>query len=150
LFYFVLGMAARMQRWPLDTISSAKWLSRVPFFLSVSGYIGLILLIPQETAGVMAYNSVMGTCYSVSAILFLSSFRVQASGWSFLAERTYFLYLSHILVVNSLLDLAGYLGIVEPFWFSVVTLIVAIAIPLFVLALLKPLLRDRSRLLLGA
>ena len=150
LFYFVLGMAARMHRWPLETVSSAKWLSRVPFFLTVSAYVGLILLVPEETAGVMAYNSVIGTCYSVSAILFLASFRVEARGWSFLAERTYFLYLSHILVVNSLRDLAAQSGIAVPFWFSCVTLIVAIAVPLSVLALLKPLLRDRSRLLIGA
>ena len=145
-FFFLAGMLFRRYEW-LDYFRERKRAYRGFWFLGATTYSGLIWLGVGDTDG---YDSVIATVYAAMTIAFLLTFQIQVNWVAAISRSSYYLYLSHIFFVYAILDLARLKGWHLPFEFNFVSLAVSLLGPYVLFALLKPLLKDRSRWILGA
>jgi surface polysaccharide O-acyltransferase-like enzyme len=142
--FFFLGMC--VQRFHLDArIIQYKYSIRVVWLMTFVVYTGLFL---ANTPSIDGYNSIIGTLYSFTTIFALFTLDWQHEAVTFLSRISYYLYLCHIVVLE-LLQL-----VFAPRQFSLLTACLYFAVALFVpMALyfgLKPVLKDKSHVLIGA
>jgi peptidoglycan/LPS O-acetylase OafA/YrhL len=104
----------------------------------------------MQIGNIDGYNSVIGTIYSLTTILFLLTFDFKNQIITFISKISYFLYLSHIFFVYALRDFARNLEIVLPFGFGLVSLILSFVGPLLVYVIAKRVFKSRSYYTIGA
>jgi surface polysaccharide O-acyltransferase-like enzyme len=143
--YFFFGILFKENNMQVF-IDNKKNLFRIIWLLVLVLYSGLHF----ANIDFFGYDSVIGTVFSFATIAFLLSFKTQSKYIIFFSEISYFLYLSHIFFVYGLQDFGTSLGLVWPFYFSLVSFLVSLLGPLFLYLLSKVFLRERSRILIGA
>lgn len=142
--FFFLGMC--VQRFNLDTwVLDYSYSIRVVWFITFVVYTGLFL---ANVTAIDGYNSIIGTIYSFATIFALFTLNWQHKVITFLSRISYYIYLSHIVVLEVL-----YL-VLAPHDFSLGTaclyFIVALFVPIALYFILRSVLKDKSHVLIGA
>ena len=97
------------------------------------------------------YDSVMGTIYSLTTILFLLTFSVRNKAIYFISKISYSMYLSHIFFVYMLRDaLHTSLAGSPPFWFSLISFVLSLIGSLCVYYVARLIFKSRSTHIIGA
>jgi peptidoglycan/LPS O-acetylase OafA/YrhL len=144
--YYLFGIYYRAFKLE-KTILENKILIRV-VWVSTLAFYSLLHLI--QIGNIDGYNSVIGTTYSLTTILFLLTFDIRGKGIYFLSTISYSIYLSHIFFVYALRDFAHISAIELPFWFGLISLILSLIGSLLVYYIGKLAFRSKSLCIIGA
>jgi surface polysaccharide O-acyltransferase-like enzyme len=142
--FFFLGMCVQrynLDRWILDY----KYSVRIVWVVTFVVYTGLFL---ANTPSIDGYNSIIGTVYSFATIFALFTLDWQHEVITFLSRTSYYIYLSHIVVLE------GLHALLMPQNFSLGTasfyFTVALFVPIALYFVLRSFLKDKTYVFLGA
>jgi len=144
-FYF-FGICYRFLKLE-KTILEKKILIRVIWAFIFVFYSLLHFMHIDNIAG---HNSVIGTTYSLTTILFLLTFNIRNEDMCFISKISYSMYLSHIFFVYMLKDVSSLLFVKVPFSFSLISFILSFTGSLFVYYIVKLVFKSRSLYIIGA
>jgi len=96
------------------------------------------------------YNSIIGTIYTIATIYFLFCMDIKSNSIiMYIGKMSYYLYLSHIFIVYIFCDGAKFYRISLPFWFSIVSFLMSLFIPLLFYEFQKKLFNNQFSKYLG-
>jgi len=144
--YYLLGIYYRAFKLE-KTILENKILIRVVW---VSTFVFYSFLHFVRINNIGGYNSVIGTTYSLTTILFLLTFDIRSKGIYFLRTTSYSIYLSHIFFVYALRDFAHISAIELPFGFGLISFILSLIGSLLVYYMGKLIFKSKSFDIIGA
>ena len=143
-FFFYLGVLKRSQ--PNFLANGYRWFSQ-PIIVTGAGLI-FVVMSSHKILNAPNYDSIPCTFWSLIAIATLERYYVQNRLVEFLSAISYFLYLSHILIVYSLRDYVFPvydLGVAKPF----VSFVLSLLIPVLCAYTVKSFGSRRAQRLLG-
>lgn len=145
-FFFSFGVIFKQYNFNLNLKSF-----RIPCIILWIGIIVLYTgLIFYGVKGILGFNTVINTCFSVLTILLLMAFSpmfvLRAS--EYISKKSYFLYLSHIYFVY--ISFPYFKDIFSPTLAALASLTVSVVCPLVIYELIKMITKSDSTYILGA
>ena len=144
--YYFLGICYRSFKLEKAVLEN-KMLIRATWIFILALYSFLYSIDINNIGG---YDSVIGTIYSLSTILFLLTFDVKSQSIYFISKTSYSIYLSHIFFVYILRDVAPLFLLEVPFWLGLISLILSFIGSLCVYYIAKLVFKAKSMYFIGA
>jgi surface polysaccharide O-acyltransferase-like enzyme len=146
-FFFFLGVLFRKyEGW--EFIHKNKYFIYTGWFITFMAY---NLLFFARIDNIDGYNSVIGMLYSITTIGLLLTVDYRSSKVEVLSKMSFYLYLSHIVILHFVDLFQGQLdGGIPSLWIVGVRFIALFTIPFVLYFFLKRILGNKSHMLIGA
>jgi surface polysaccharide O-acyltransferase-like enzyme len=143
-FFFLLGVLGQKHQ----ILEYCKKNNTLLIYLYLCVFIvySLLSFISNDYGG---YNSVIGTLYAIFTILLLMSINIKSLWLLYISKLSYYLYLSHIFIVYLLIKFVNYFNIIVPYSFSIISLLLSLAIPILIYETQKKIFNNRLSFIIG-
>ncbi len=144
--FFFMGVYMR----EINLLDKLKAHRKFIFILWLITFTGLNFAYFTGLNGIDGYNSIFGMIYSITTTFVLLLLNIQSKFIKYISGLSFYLYLSHIFVVYIIWNFAQSLGLELPFWFSIVSFLLSLIIPIIFYEIQKKIFKDKLSKVLGS